>query len=102
MLTGPPDRPADLRETGRRVIGPNNSCHEIGWNIPNTRGLKEYILMRITDEPPHDVMERHHMHYGENHTIYSKELEDNVTLAIVAMNQCDEESDMSDPLILRK
>lgn len=99
LLTDPLDPPTDLHETGRSVIGPHNCCHEVGWSVPDRRGLKEYILMRITDET---VIEKHRIHPEENQTIYNKGLKDNVTLVIVAVNHCDVESNMSNHLILCK
>lgn len=96
LLTGPLDPPTDLRETDNMVIGSENCSHEIRWNVSGTRGLKEYRLISSVMERPIRV------HPEKPVAIYNKRLEDTVTLAVVAINQCGEASDMSNTLILCK
>lgn len=67
--------------------------------MPDTRGLKEYILISVTNESTE--MERR-IHPTANTTIYNKAVNDNVTLTLLAISQCNMKSDMSEYLNLRK
>ena len=107
LLTDLPDPPTDLRETGRSIIGDSNCSHEIEWTMTDRRGLKEFRLIRLTNFIENsNVMERYEdvmkVHFGVNRIFYNKELTDNVTLAVVAMNQCDDASNMSNTVNLCK
>ena len=101
LLTDPLDPPTDLRETGHRVIGDTDCSHGIEWTMTDRRGLKEYRLMRF-DESSNVYETVMMVHHDENGIMYNKELTDNVTLAVVAMNQCGDASSMSNTLNLRK
>lgn len=100
IITGDPASPTNLHQISN-ITGPKYCSHEIGWSISDTRGLKEYTLISITNRNESSVMEWH-ISPEENKVNYSKKCNDDVNLAIRAISQCNVSSDMSDYLNLRK